>query len=170
MEITALLLLFIRYAQGKLISMANDETDQKLKLLELVSNWAESESDRTWKRNSFFLTINTAIVAIIALLMDPINYPAIAIVSGFSIILSYVWFKIIPLSKYYESRWHNDMERIIESNETIKNYIKGRSKEQNMSRPSKMGSTEYIKVIPISLIIIWFIILIWAIYKLITLG
>lgn len=146
--------------------MTKEKFEEKVKLLELVSSWAESESNRTWKRNSFILAINTVLITAFTLLTKPYNFIAISFGSAFGLVLSIIWIKIIPLSRYYESRWHLDMERIIKSDDLIKTYIRGRSKKQNRKRPSKWSSTKYIKIIPISLIIVWSLLLLMSIIML----
>lgn len=137
----------------------------KLKLLEIVANLAENESNRTWQRFSIMLTINTGLIALVSIIGDKFFPISQIIGSLFGITLSFVWLKMIPISKYYEKRWHEDMLTIINSDTDIKEFIKGRSdKTCSLKRPTKHSASSYSKILPISIGLIWFLIGVFSIF------
>ena len=138
----------------------------KIRILELVSFLAEKESDRTWSRFSILLSINAGIIALTGFLLDKYDYLGLITGGIFGLILSIVWYKIIPISKYYENRWHQDMIVIIRSDPSLEKFITGRFKNNgNLKRPLKRSASDYVKLIPLSLGLFWIITIIISIIK-----
>ncbi len=139
----------------------------KLKLLELTSNLAERESDRTWRRFSIFLTMNGALIALVAIARDGLGPFGAAMSSTLGLALAVIWYKVIVISKYYERRWHEDMLAIIKSDEELTEWIKARSSETaRIGRPTRHSASSYVKVFVIILALMWGSLLIGSVYSL----
>jgi len=133
------------------------ETD-KIRMLELVSQLAENESERTWKRFSILLAMNGALVALVSL-APPENLRFSSIIGSLlGLLLTFVWYRMIPISKYYEKRWHADMLAIISSSPHIAKYIKGRdSLTARVERPSNRSASSYSKILVLGIGAMWFL-------------
>ena len=144
--------------------------ENKLKLLEIVSNLAERESDRTWRRFSIMLIINTGLMALVSLSGDKFLYIDSILGGILGVILSVVWFQMITLSTFYEKRWHADMIEIIESDPEIQRFVRGRSDETcRINRPTERSASSYARILPISLGILWVLIASVSIYRMVSL-
>lgn len=137
--------------------------ENKLKLLDIVANFAERESDRTWRRFSIMLIINTCLIALVSISGDKFFYIDSLLGGILGFILSVVWFQMITLSTFYEKRWHADM---IE----IQRFVRGRSDETcRINRPTERSASSYARILPISMGILWVLIASVSIYRMVSL-
>ncbi len=121
-----------------------DKLDKdKLEILKLVADLAERETDRTWRRTGTMLTVNAGLLVLVTVAIEK-KVPVIVLFVGiFGIILSILWHKIAVMSKFYEKRWHKNMEAIIKSDDTLKQWVTGR----NDFRPEKRSATGYFRIV-----------------------
>jgi hypothetical protein len=71
-------------------------------------------------------------------------------------------------SYYYEHRWHADMDYLIESEDFLKEWIRGRSSPR-ISKPFKrIGGYFIIQIIPSCYFILWFLLFCFSIYLIIS--
>lgn len=129
----------------------------KLEILRFVAELGESESDRTWRRFSMMLTVNAGLVAIVALADPTLVPPVIRLLASFiGIVLSVVWFHVIRMSKYYEYRWHADMEYILNHSPELQEFIRGRPADKcRIDRPFSWSTTTSASLLPISFGLFW---------------
>jgi hypothetical protein len=127
---------------------------QKLELLKLVSNLAESEANRAWSRYTVMLYANTALLGIVAWVLTN-GAQAAAFPPAFAgALCSLAWWRITNLSDYYQSRWHADMEALTESDETLAEWVRGRNHPRI---PMRKGKPVYFwaQFAPISYFMLW---------------
>jgi hypothetical protein len=139
---------------------------EKLETLKLVADLAERESDRTWRRATTMMTVNAGLFVLISVAFQGNNRCLILVSSIFGIVLSIVWYFIASISKHYESRWHDNMEMIINSNKMLRDLVRARKKK----KPKILGrniwsATKLFKVVIVLTGIMWAVLLIVAILK-----
>ncbi|MFB6343523.1 hypothetical protein ACE1ET_17495 [Saccharicrinis sp. FJH62] len=128
----------------------------KFQILQLLVDISEKESDRTWKRYSIMLTINSALISFFTFSGTELDLYVKIAFCLFGIFFSVIWRYIIIISKYYEKRWHLDIEALIGEDEMLNKYIKARpAKSARIPKPIKLSSTGLSKLIPIGFIILW---------------
>ena len=146
--------------------MSKSKLKEKLKLLEMIITLSENESDRSLQRFILMLTVNGGLIATTSFLYKSNFTLIIPIISLFGFILCIFWYRILIITKYYESRWHADMEALIESDEFICKYLKGRSRyELRIERPTNHHINDYLKYVSILISITWCILFIFSIFK-----
>jgi len=92
------------------------------------------------------------------------------VIGIFGIVLTYTWLKLLEVSKLYISRWISDLDTIMDSDESIKTYIKGYSDSSSRVQQQKpiKKATEYAKLMVISYLAIWGIVLLEGIWELLS--
>lgn len=158
-----------------------DNFTKKIEILRMVSDFAEKESDRFWRRYTTFFLFNSAFGSIISLSPDTLKDCSIIFYSFLGIISCIVWFYIIPWSFAYQDRWILDQIKIIDSDPMLKDFISGRHRDLRKiikifsKAPKKFvkgasskipGARALYYMGPISFFIIWLIILIFNLNKL----
>ena len=72
-----------------------------LKLFEIVSDYTARETDRGWRRFSIMLTVNAGLIALISIGSKNHLWQFTYVLVGIlGIILSYIWYKIMPNVTY----------------------------------------------------------------------
>jgi len=143
----------------------NDELKvdkDKLEALKLVTQLAENESDRGWKRYTVMLTANGALLAFLSASVRMENIFLVSILAAIGAVVSWTWLKINEASYFYEHRWHSDMEAIIESEPFLSLWIRGRNNPR-ISRPHKKSGLYLFSVLPKFITAFWVIIFFVAI-------
>ncbi len=136
----------------------------KLKILKLLALFAEKESDRAWVRYATMLYANTGMIAILSLILSSeflsnrFAFVFIVILSLVGIVSAIAWLKINSVSHYYEQRWRHDMDALTKSEETLKEWVRGRS-DPRISWPfPKKSGLFYFNILPYLFLIVWIIV------------
>jgi len=145
----------------------NTSLDTKLQMLQLVSDIAERESDRTWRRFAILITINGALVALVSIISPEFSKATRLVAGIFGLVVSFAWYKMVPISKYYEQRWQEDMKYIISSDPVLADVIKARdSVTSRATRPTAWSASSYVRVMAIMIGAIWLILIATTVYEL----
>jgi len=131
-----------------------DEFQKKIEIFKIISDLAEKETDRYWIRYRTMFLINSAIGAIISFTPDNIRMIVILFCSPIGFFTSYSWLQIIRWSEYYQDRWVRDQIAIINSDQFLSDYIKGRS-EERLKKPEMISIRKLFWVGPVVFLVIW---------------
>jgi uncharacterized membrane protein YbhN (UPF0104 family) len=132
---------------------------EKLELLKFVADLAERETDRTWRRATVMTTINAGLFVLVSVAIQNNIRWLVSIVSAFGVILAIVWYGITVISKFFEARWHKDMDAIVASDNELAEFVRGRS-DPRIPRPRTWRATTGFKIIITLMGAIWLLIFI----------
>lgn len=116
-----------------------DDRHFRLQVLDMVFRMSDNESDRMWKRFGLLLAVNAALLAFVRISVESGNglEPEIYLSSGvFGLFTCLFWYWIMKMSMFYIGRWTADAKAIIEEDNQIKEWIKGRGDEPRVDRPA----------------------------------
>lgn len=138
------------------------ELSEKLSLLEMLTELALKEADLIWTRYTAMLYTSTGLMGIMTFSLENQSSSNIRWLSlGCAVIgfvIAIVWMQIFRLSRYYYSRWQEDADYIVLSDENIKQVVRGRINPRIKS-PSKLTASQYGMLIPIMFAIGWLFVL-----------
>jgi hypothetical protein len=127
----------------------------KLEILKVLVELAEKESNRSWVRYSMMLYSSTGLLAVLSVTVSD-GLSLISLLPSVSgIVIAIAWLRINILSYYYEHRWHADIEALIESDETFRQWIRGRN-QPRIPRPLRSRSAlAYFNTVPAAFLVLW---------------
>lgn len=139
------------------------EDINKLEILKLVSDLAERETDRTWSRTTAIMTLNAGLFILTSVAFQKNLTSLLIICAVLGILLAFLWFSIAVISKYYEERWHKDMEAIISNDPTLTEFVRGRNNPRCIKPKVLIWNmwrcTTSLKIIIVLIGLMWLIIL-----------
>lgn len=109
----------------------------KIEVLKLLAGIADKESDRIWTRYQIMFYASTGLLAILAWVVQNTgqlrqlglqSFPVF--VSALGLLVAVAWITSIILGRFYERRWFADMDAIIDSDESLKDWIRARNSVQ----------------------------------------
>ncbi len=114
------------------------DSNDTLRLLEIVGSWKDKEGDRFWNRFNFIFLINSALLAAALLAQSTSTSPPplhlfgklvsiVSILSVLGIFVSVIWFFLLRSAKEYEARLIKSIDRILEDVPAFKTRVCGYS-------------------------------------------
>jgi hypothetical protein len=130
--------------------------DQRIALASLTSGLGEQEADRLWQRYGIMLTLNAGLVAIASFTLSN-NMDVFTVgIAVFGLMLTFVWYRIVSLSQFYEERWRMDLAAIIDGDDVLATLLRARSKfGARCKKPVRGSSTDHAKAIVIFAALFW---------------
>lgn len=109
----------------------------KVEVLKLLASIADKESDRIWTRYQIMFYASTGLLAILAWVLQnaeqlgPLGLQSFPVfVSALGFLVAVAWLASIILGRFYEKRWFADMDTIIDSDESLKHWVRARNSAQ----------------------------------------
>lgn len=135
--------------------------DEKLHLLEILSQLALTEANLMWTRFTTLLYASTGLLGILAFAIEGKNKTISLFCALFGLLLAAVWFQTIRLSSFYYERWQLDVDHLVSSNKDLKELIRGRL-EPRLPKPKGWSASKYFTVIPVGFGVAWLLIILDA--------
>lgn len=144
----------------------NSDKYVELEIIKYLRDLSEKESDRFWKRNNVFVTINAGLLAfLISSYSNNDNYIVI-LICVFGFITSLAWFQISRTGKYYAQRWRNASKELAKNNYYIKGSARILCGQINViKKPKGPSSSNCIKCVALITAIIWLLVASISIFK-----
>jgi len=135
-------------------------TENRISILQMVTNLASQESDRFWTRFSMLLYANTGILAIFQF-TSPQDTTRI-VVAFFGLLLSFMWLIWNRQSSFYNMVWLKDHEAILSHDKELAALITGIASKR-ITPPFSGVFTEKYKIwnLPVYVfVLLWLVLLI----------
>lgn len=136
-------------------------TDEKISLLEILTELALTEANLIWTRFSAILYASTGLLGILAFAVERGNDVIPVFTAGFGLLLSVVWLQTIRLSSFYYQRWQTDADYLISQDEHLKEIVRGRLAPR-VEKPRGWTASKYSMLVPIGFSILWLVVIIDA--------
>ena len=142
--------------------------EHKLQLLSTIGSWKESESNKYWTRFNIFLALNTGLLAAVGVALDSDSgsfqiviaedwkLSVILVLCFVGLVISLIWFELLKVAKYYESRLIHDINELVTSDSGLKEYVSGYSDDSSpIKSPTTFKATTYAKFVVIVFVLLW---------------
>lgn|GEM_PF-2949191 len=137
-----------------LLSKEYRVNEDNISLFKVLTDLALKESDLLWTRFSAMLYASTGLVGILSFALEKQLKSIAWGCTILGLIFSLVWVQIMRLSSYYYQRWQMDADYVVNSDDKLRETIRGRINPR-IKPPTKWSASRYAMMLPISFAIAW---------------
>ena len=134
---------------------ANESAGFEIEIVKILLQKTTDELNRSWTRNNIMITINAGLLALVATGMNKLNQELIVGFSVLGIITSIAWLQIARYNKYNSERWRNDTAAYLKQFPEMQGLFSTAAKRSSLKRPAGPKASTCMKVIAVTLCVIW---------------
>jgi hypothetical protein len=134
----------------------------KLEILKYLTGIAEGEANRAWTRQTVLLSVNTALLGIVALILSAGTAVIVLLPAVLGLTTTYAWLRLNELGQFYQDRWYADIDVLIAGEGDLREWVRGRANPR-VPRPVNRRGFFYFGLIPWVFLILWILLSVAAI-------
>lgn len=135
-----------------------NDTRNLIERFKIIAEAMDRENDRFWTRNTVFVTISAALLALFAGYGESMGARASLYLALFGLVVSLAWVQVIRMGKYYWTRIYLDAKNLIEPQPDLADSLASWTDKKRGVRPWGPRATRSVQIVAIFTVILWLMI------------